>query len=233
MIGRVLLFVVLVSCPALALAHHGQDFLLVESPQVPHPGNMYFIADSQFALDNAEEQAGFEPALLVGVTPRIAFELHAHTEKLAGESWRYEATAPAIHVLLTNPERHDGLKVGLSAEYEIAREADAADNTELRLSVERGKAHGKWAANLILDRAQGGSSELGAAVGLRHQFNPRFALGAEAQASFRHSEGAQLLATGSWEKEQAWTIKLGLGGQKDEDGRFAPVAHVGLVLRLH
>lgn len=31
----------------------------------------------------------------------IAFELHAHPEKLAGDSWAYQAIARAVHVLLS------------------------------------------------------------------------------------------------------------------------------------
>src|SRR5262245_17137759 len=127
-----LLATALACAPFAATAHHGQDFLLVESPTVPHPGDVYFLANAAAALDNdAQQQAGFEPALLIGVCLRLAFELHAHTEKLAGEDWNYEATAPSLHLLLTDPENHDGLKAGLSAEYEIAREADAADRLEV------------------------------------------------------------------------------------------------------
>ena len=45
--------------PGLAMAHHGQDFLLVESPSVPHPGNLYLLANADAALDgDSDEQAG-------------------------------------------------------------------------------------------------------------------------------------------------------------------------------
>jgi hypothetical protein len=215
-----------------ASAHHGQDFLLIESPQVPHPGDAYLLANSAFALDDAEERAGFEPALLVGVTPRIAFELHAHAERLAGESWRYEATAPAIHVLLSDPARHDGLKVGLSAEYEIARAADEADNLQFRLGIERARGAMKWAGNLVYDREQGGDRTVGAALGWRRQLDERFALGVEAQGAFDHGEGRELLGGLYWEHEQRWTLKFGLGVVQDDSGGYDPLARLGLVLRL-
>ena len=215
-----------------ASAHHGQDFLLVESPQVPHPGDAYLLANSALALDDAEERAGFEPALLVGVTPRIAFELHAHAEKLAGESWRYEATAPAIHVLLSDPARHDGLRVGLSAEYEIARAADEADNLQFRLGIERASGAMKWAGNLVYDREQGGDHTVGAALGWRRQLGERFALGVEAQGAFDHGEGRELLGGLYWEHEQRWTLKFGLGVVQDDGGGYDWLARLGLVLRL-
>lgn len=219
--------------PSLALAHHGQDFLVVESPAIPHPGQVYLIANADVALDgDAEEQAGFEPALLFSVSPRVAFELHAHTEKPVGESWRYEATAPAVHVLLTDPHRHDGLKVGLSAEYEIAAHADDADNAEMRLAFENSRGGDKWAANLIASREQGGDSDLGAALGFRHQLHESFALGVEGQGSFRHAEGGEVLFAGYYEHAQAFALKFGVGGERGEDGGYAPMLRLGLVLRL-
>jgi hypothetical protein len=230
--SRRLIALALCLLPGLAVAHHGQDFLLVESPGLPHPGDIYFIANSSFALSDATEQAGIEPALLVGVTHRVAFELHVHTAKIAGEDWRYEATAPAIHVLLTDPERHDGLKVGLSAEYEVAAEHGAQDNFELRLSAQNGNEHTKLAGNLIFDRQQHNSGEFGAAFALRHQFNAGFAAGFEAQGSFKHAEGAEILAAGYWEHDQSWGLKLGLGAQKDDKNHFSPMAHVGVVIRI-
>jgi len=54
----------------------------------------------------------------------------------------------------------------------------------------------------------------------------------EGQSSFRRAEDAQLVAGAYFENEQSWTVKLGLGGQRDLDGHITPVAHFGLVLRL-
>jgi len=219
--------------PSLAFAHHGQDFLLVESPAVPHPGNVYLIANAEAALsDDAEEQASFAPALLLGLSPRVAFELHVHAEKLAGEHWAHEATAPALHVLLTDPDKHEGFKAGISLEHEIAAEADAPDNTELRLSAEIGDERSKWAANLIASREQGGEDDVGAALGFRHAVSEGLAFGAEGQASFRHAQGAQLLAAAYFEHDRLGTFKLGLGGERSEDGGYEPIVQLGLVLRL-
>ncbi len=220
--------------PSLALAHHGQDFLLLESPTVPHPGSVHLIANSRFMLESgSEEQAEFAPALLFGISPRVAFELHAHSEKLSGEGWNYEATAPAIHILLTDPEREDGFKLGLSAEYEIAAEDGAPDNSELRLSMENGDEKTKWGANLIASREQGGDSDFGASLGVRHTVSEGLALGVEAESSFRHSEGAQVLAGAYWDRPSGMAWKLGLGAVRGEDGDFAPTLHLGLVLALH
>lgn len=219
--------------PSLACAHHGQDFLLLESPGVPHPRQVYLLANTHAALEgDAEEQAGLEPALLIGLSPRVAFELHAHMEKLEGEDWNYEATAPSVHVLLTDPANHHGLKVGLSAEYEIASEDEAPDNAEVRLSFENSVGAVKWGANLVGSREERGEADWGAVLGMRRELRPGFALGVEGQGSFKHAAGGELLAGAYFEHGQSWALKLGVGGVREEDGHVTPLARVGLVLRL-
>ena len=214
-----------------ARAHHGQDFLLVESPTVPHPGDAYLLANLGVALDKSDEQAGFEPALLIGLAPRFAFELHGHTEQVAGEPWRYEATAPSLHVLLTDPEKHEGLQSGLGAEYEFAREA-GGNALEVRWSVQQANPRYKAGANLVYHHEEGDTGHFGAVIGAHWRIAPRVALGAEAQGDFDRAEGTEALASAHWECDEAWSLKFGLGGQRTDEGRWVPLARFGLVLRL-
>lgn len=219
--------------PAAAFAHHGQDFLLVESPAVPHPGDVYLLTDAHAALDaDTAEQAGVEPALLVGATHRFAFELHGHLEKTRGDGWRYEATAPSVHVLLSDPERHDGVQVGLSAEYEIARERGEPDNAALRLSFAQRGDVWSWGANLIAEHEQHGDTDTGAAFALRRRFSPRFALGGETRVGFDRAVGNETLLVAGWQREDRWAIKLGVGGLRTDDRGVVPVVHAAWVLQL-
>jgi hypothetical protein len=232
-IFRILNCAALALIPSLALAHHGQDFLLVESPTVPHSGSVYLIANGHAALSNAlDERASFEPALLFGITSRIAFEMHAHTDKMAGDHWAFEAIAPSVHLLLTDPEKHEGYKLGVSAEYEIAARRGDPDNAEVRLSLEHGDDENKWTANLIASKEQGSDADVGAALGFRREIREGIALGVEGQSSFQRADGALLLATAYFENEKAGTFKLGLGGERTGDGRCEPVLHLGLVLHI-
>jgi hypothetical protein len=228
---RVLLAIVLLSAPALALAHHGQDFLIVDSPSVPHPGSAYLIANLDASLDGDSDSA-FSPALLIGVSPRIGFELHAHLEKEVRESWRYAAVAPSLHVLLTDPAKHHGLKIGLSGEYEFGH-GEAVDAAEARLSAENGSDRLKWAANLVASREQGGCTEFAATFGLRHQVHPSVAVGLEAQRGLDHADGAEVLASAYVGRNDDWTVKFGIGARRLEDGRNSPVAHLSVVLPLN
>jgi hypothetical protein len=232
--ARALLFVALSLSAFAASAHHGQDFLLVETPATPHPGNVYLLVNANAALDSdADEQGELEPALLFGATPRIAFEVHGHLHKDAGDALRYEATAPSIQVQLTDPSRHEGFRAALSAEYEIAREADAPDNLSVRLALGHERGANQFGANLVFDREEGGTTDLGTALGYRRALSERVALGIEAQGSLRHAEGAEALAGAYFEIDPRWTVKCGLGARREGDGSTTPIAAVGLVLRLH
>lgn len=231
--ARALLFVALSLSACAASAHHGQDFLLVETPATPHPGNVYLLANANAALDgDADEQGELEPALLFGATPRIAFELHGHLHKDAGDALRYEATAPAIQIQLTDPARHAGFRAAIDAEYEFAREAGGPDNASVRLAVGETRGAHQFGANLVFDREQGGATDVGAALGYRRALSPRLGLGIEAQGSLRHAEGTEALAGAYFELGERWTVKCGLGGRREADGGTTPIAAVGVVLRL-
>ncbi|HNV84773.1 MAG TPA: hypothetical protein PKI87_10975 [Arenimonas sp.] len=224
----------LVLLPSSAFAHHGQDFLLIESPAVPHPGSVYLIANAQVALaKEAESEASFAPAILVGVTPRFSFELHTHAEKPGNENWTYEATAPAIHLLLTDPNSQKGLKLGISAEYEFANEADTKDNMEVRFSAEIGGTQTKWGANLIASRELGGNSDFAAALGARHAVRTNIWLGAEIQSSFRITKDHQALLAAYFESRRFGAMKLGVGGKRNELGNNDLVVYLGWVVQLH
>jgi hypothetical protein len=226
-----LLALALLGAPVVASAHHGQDFLLIEGPAVPHPGNAYLIADATFALDgDSEERASFAPALLFGASPRVAFELHTHFDDVDGEGWHYEAVAPAVHVLLTDPHKHEGLKVGLSAEYEFGH-GEGADTIEARLSAEN--THGRllWAGNLIAEKESHDSTRFAFAMGVRGHVSTQTALGLEAQHDVDGRAG-ELLAAAYLGDETGFTLKFGIGASRDEDGDTGAIAHVGMVLKL-
>lgn len=224
-----LLAATLAFLPLTAFAHHGQDYLLVESPTIPHPGNVYFLANAEYARGGEIE---LEPALLWAVSPRCSFELHAHEMREPGEGWRYEATAPAVHLLLSDPAAHHGTRVGLSAEYEIARDAGEPDKVEVRLSVQRPAGNWTLAGNLVAEKPEGERAELGYALGARHALAERWTGTLEARGSFEHGDDHELLAGLVWERGQSLGVKLGLGAERSEDGDYEGVLHLGLILRL-
>jgi len=227
-VGASLLFFALTSA---AQAHHGKDFLLVESYYVPHPGDLYFVSSMGLARQDGSNSFEGEPSLLLGVIPRAAFELHGHIAKEGDDSFRYEATAPAIHVQLTSPEAAFPVRVGLSVEYEIASShSEEGDRLEGRLVLE-GSGKPKLAFNLIGERGEGGETTFGYAAGYRLEASERFACGAEAQGQFENSAAHELVFGVYSEPSGRCTLKGGVGAGLGPESPDSSV-HAGLVWRF-
>ena len=172
----------IVSSPA--YAHHGKDFLSVESYELPHPEDVYGLASSAYERDGDEKSMELEPAVLLGIWPGLAAEVHAHFAKANGESsFQYEAIAPALRLQLTERDSASPVDVGLSVEYEIGAE-DAPDAIEGRLILEKRVDRVKVSVNGIARRIRSIETEFGYAVGARFEVNEALGVGAEAQGSF-------------------------------------------------
>lgn len=92
-----LILVVLVFVAAPLLAHHGKDFLLVESYELPHTKALYAVSAEEAIFGRGTVTFRDEPSLLLGLTGRVAAEVHVHIEKEPGRSARLAAIAPAVH----------------------------------------------------------------------------------------------------------------------------------------
>ncbi len=110
-----------------AFAHHGKDFLLLQSADVPHPHSLFFISVDTFNRGNDGVRYEGEPALLYGVTERIAAELHAHIAKEGGDALRVEAISPSVHFQFPQPSGPTSWRFGLNAEYELSRNTEEED----------------------------------------------------------------------------------------------------------
>src|SRR5207247_4746896 len=118
-----------------AQAHDGKGFLIVESDEMPDERQLFFFSSHDLIHSEGENEFELTPALLYGVSERFAIETHAHFAKVPEESLRYEAIAPAVRFALTSPFSDAPLKLGVAAEYEIAR-GGAPDQFESRLIAE-------------------------------------------------------------------------------------------------
>lgn len=64
-----------------AQAHHGKTFLLVETYDLPHPQEVYFFSTLDLLRRSGVRTRSVSPALLWGVSPRFAVELHGHASR--------------------------------------------------------------------------------------------------------------------------------------------------------
>ncbi len=225
---RLLLLTFLVAAPL--AAHHGRDFLLVQTSETPHGGEFYFIPSASYIDEGEEEEIEVEPTLLFALTNRFSVEVHAHIAKEGSESFEYESTSPALHYRLNSEESLFGLS--LSFEYEIAHLDDHEDRAELRLAISQAGDLWLFGANLIASEDQGGGAEVewGYAAGLRRLFGEDWALGLEVQGSFEEDEHEILLGLYS-EPSERFTFNIGVGVGVGSDG-FESALRSALVFRL-
>ena len=212
-------------------AHHGKDFLIVESYELPHPGDVYFVSSAALVRDGSDTTLELEPSLLVGVCPRVAFELHAHVTREPHDTISYEATAPSLHLQLTPPKSDFPVHVGLSVEYEFAVRASARDRAETRLILESALGRSRLAFNVVGEHERAGDSTLGYAAGYRYEFTEAVACGVEAQGPFTRSSSHELIAAVYAEPTQRVTVKLGAGTELARSS-VAPIVRFGVVFRF-
>jgi len=210
-------------------AHHGKDFLLVESYEVPHPWDFYFASSVAVIERNGRTALESEPSVLFGVLPRLAFELHAHVSREESERLMYAATAPAFHLQLTSPHSDFPVRLGLSGEYESATASH--DRAELRLVIERDLGHSRIALNLIGEHEIAGASTMGYAAGYRYEITEKVACGFEAQGEITNKGHHDLIAAIYSEPNERITLKAGAGVEIGQD-KAAATVRMGWVYRF-
>lgn len=110
-----------------AHAHHGLDFLTVQSYEIPSPLSAYLFTDFEWERTDGDDAFGLEPGVLFGLFPRTALEIQTRFGQEAGGDWRYQSVTPSLLLQLTDPESKCPFRVAISAGYEFADELDAPD----------------------------------------------------------------------------------------------------------
>jgi hypothetical protein len=212
--------------PSVARAHHGLDFILVQTAHLPEKGSGYVFGRVN-RLEGDGSETEIEPAALWGVTNRVALETHAHFAKASGESFGYESVAGAAHFLLSPLSRE--LSYGMSVEYAVGS-GDHGD--DLAVSGVVGYEHKRWAAaaNLMYERAEGSSAAWGYAGGVRRNLTSKHAIGVEAQGTFEEHGNSELLVAYYGQLGDKFWLNAGLGKRIDEGPDHA--AHLSFIYRF-
>jgi len=204
-IGGVLLPMLLV--PTLAAAHHGLDFMLVQTAHLPEQGTAYALTRAALINENHDE-VELEPSVLYGALDWLSLELHAHYAKHEGESGEFESIAPAAHIRFT--PRGQAFAAGMAVEYESGR-ADHSDAWELAGVVSYETTTWIATGNLLYANAEGESGEWALATGLRYNLQPRHAFGVEVTHSLE-SDGSSELALGYYARPtDTFSINVSVG----------------------
>ncbi|NKB25798.1 MAG: hypothetical protein GKR87_15785 [Kiritimatiellae bacterium] len=190
---------------AIAYAHNGRDFLLVQTAHIQEQGSVYSVSRQDYVKKNHDEFE-FKPALIYGAMDWLALEVHGHIEKESGESATYESTAPAVHLSFT-PRAH-ALGFGLSAEYEFAHD-DEEDVVEV--SGITSFENEEWITTLTVDyeKASGEDGGYGYGAGVRRAMNSQLALGIEIKGTY--SDSTEVLGAIYSDVNDRLTINVGVG----------------------
>jgi hypothetical protein len=221
---------VLLLCAVPAMAHHGKDFLIVESFELPHPHDIYFVSSELFSHREDGTFISTEPSLLFGLTHRVAGEVHVHIEKEPGQSLRYEAIAPAVHIQLTPEESKAAWKFALAAEYEIARHTDE-NNFAARLIAARDMGKGMLVVNIGGEHSRAEGTQATYAVGFRPALDVRVGWGIEAQGHIEHGQQHEVLVGIYAQPGERLTFKAG-AGMGLGDGKRSALVRTGIVWRF-
>lgn len=202
----------LVAVSAPAVAHHGKDFLLIETDDMPVPGHVYGLVSSDTLVDkDGVRSTEITPGLLFALGDRVAVEPHFHLARSDAQSWRYDATAAEIRYASGNL-RGSEWRTAISFEAEKPRNSDENSGGQVRFVLARTYPNTLFAANLIADKdlvphtKSAYSLGLGALTPLPNGDRA----GVEAMLRSPLSDGVEIVP-GYYHSAGATSMKLGVG----------------------
>ena len=204
-------WILLLSVSNIAFAHHGRDFLLVQSAHIPESGDAYVIARQDYLDRGDGRETELEPGAVAGVTDWLTMELHGHAAKEEGEPMRYESTGAVAYVRWTPREAR--WSIGTSVEY-----VDAADNElhdEVAAAMLTTYEASDWIFAMNLDatheRDSSEDDSWGIRGAVRRSFKRSVAFGVEFVGSFDHREDREVMFGAYLHPMHPLTINLGVG----------------------
>jgi hypothetical protein len=222
-------------------AHHGMDFLTVQSYEVPGFPGAYLFTDFEWERTDGDNEYGLEPGVLFGLLPRTGLEVQTRFGKELDGDWSYQSVTPSLLIQLTPPDSKFPFRVAISAGYEFADEENGGENhhheeaghheheeEEHQHAGGGGHQHGgdgfegrvvleyqtgDWlvAANFIADTDDKDDAIFGYAAGVRYRVTAQFAAGVEAQGDFEDHSSHELIAGFYFEPVHQAVIKIGAG----------------------
>lgn len=106
-----------------AVAHHGQDFLLLQDAFVPEPWHGSMFGSYEWSRVSNRNGYGLETGLMLGVAPHVALGASVEFSD-SGGGWHYDSVAPFLHINLIPPEWR--VQVALQAGYAFVEEDEPA-----------------------------------------------------------------------------------------------------------
>ena len=197
-----------------AAAHHGRDFLLLETDDMPAKGQSYAV----LAVDTLRNAAGdhateITPGVVLGLSKRLVVEPHFHLEREPSEDFKYAASAVGVRYRLGDLGQ-SGWRGAVSGEVEITRNRAAEPSSgSLRLIAARTFPNALVAVNLITGRefTAGGDGTLAIGAGVMTPLKNGDQIGLEAIVSLPTKDGFEILPSYAHRFGKNSQVKLGVG----------------------
>jgi hypothetical protein len=179
-----------------AFAHHGKDFLLTSTDDMPQPGHIYSLlsSDNSFERGGTRRSIEYTPGVLFALGSRFSLEPHGHIARSEeGNDFQYGATAIEARYRIGFLGRSEW-RWGASLEFEHPR-GEEHDNLEGRLLFVRNFPSYMVALNLVAnqDVVDMRRTPLSVIGGILRPFGPTDNLGLEFRMPFPLADGVEIL----------------------------------------
>lgn len=196
-----------------ACAHHGKDFLLLETDDMPLAGHVYALASLDTNIDKAGARSSeITPALLFSVGKNLTLEPHFHLHQEPGASFRFESTALDVRYRLGNLPGSQW-RAAVSLGLEKPRDREENTNAEVRAIFVRTFPSSLLAVNLIAGHELSSGANYDFAVGagiVRPQENGD-AISLETVVRLPLRDGFEIVPGYSKKLGQTASFKIGVG----------------------
>jgi hypothetical protein len=179
-----------------AFAHHGKDFLLAATDDMPLRGHLYALlsVDDSIEREGGARSIEITPGILFAVTDRFSLEPHFHVAREEdSDGYRYSAAAVEARYR-AGYLGHSQWRWGGTLEYEHPR-GDEHDNLAGRLMLIRNFSRSLVAINLVAERdiEAGGRTPVSVIAGVMRPLSATDNLGLEVAAPFPFADGVEVL----------------------------------------
>lgn len=209
----------LAAAPALAAlappagAHHGKDFLLTETDDMPLPGHAYLVLSSDTNIDpDGTRSNEITPGALFAVGDRVTLEPHFHVTRTPGQGYHYDATALEGRYNVGFLPRSD-VRLAVSAEIEKPKDNAESSGGQVRLILVRTLPNALVAVNLTAGKefTHDALYTYGLGPGVLTPLPNGDAAGLEVASRVPFSDGTEILPGYYHRLGDAATVKVGVG----------------------
>jgi hypothetical protein len=202
-----------------AFAHHGKDFLMTETDDMPAAGHVYGLLSSDTNIDkDGGRTTEITPGLLFAVGPHIAVEPHFHVSRAengdddAAKKWHYDATALAVRYSAGTIPGSEW-RFAVSGEVEKPKDSEEHSEGTARLIFVRTFPNSLVAINLLAGRelARDGEKSYGLGLGILTPLANGDNAGIELSARLPTKDGYEVLPGYYHKMSDTTTVKIGVG----------------------